>query len=141
LTWLDVFKLMTTRWSCGFLSIFTDDEILQLLASVSSPAQEPPVLGPQAARYQEDLASLYLMIAIGARCRGADELDSRCSTQYFAQGQRMAFRDMLHNPSLGMATNFLLMAFYMLCASRRNTVLIYLGVATNTAVVLGLYII
>lgn len=89
---------------------------------------------------QLDLAPLYLMIAIGAQCRGNGELDVRCSAKYFSQAQQMAFKDYLYNPSLGMIATFLLMAFYMLCACRRNTALMYLGVASQAATILGLHL-
>lgn len=59
---------------------------------------------------------------------------------YFTRAQEMAFRDMLLDPSLDMAINFLLMAFYMFCASRRNTALLYLGISSKAATILGLHL-
>lgn len=47
---------------------------------------------------------------------------------------------MLHDPSLGMVINFTLMAFYMLASSRRNTGLLYLGIASKAATILGIHV-
>ena len=83
--------------------------------------------------------SLYLILAIGARCRGRGDSDRRSSAIYFAQAQQMAFQNMLLDPSLDMVVSFILMAFYMFCACRRNTASLYLGIASRAATILGLH--
>lgn len=70
---------------------------------------------------RDDLACLYLMIAIGAQCRGKDDTEIKLAGKYFLQAQQMAFIDMLQDPSLAMIRMFLMMAFYTLGACRRNT--------------------
>lgn len=61
------------------------------------------------------------MIAIGAQCRGSTQTESKLAGQYFAKAQQIAFVDMLQDPSLAMIKIFLMMAFFMLGACRRNT--------------------
>jgi hypothetical protein len=80
------------------------------------------------------------MIAIGSQCRGSDQPEIKRAGKYFAQAQKMAFVDMLQNPSLSMIRIFLLMAFYMLGACRRNTAFMYIGIASKAATILGLHI-
>jgi hypothetical protein len=86
-----------------------------------------------------DAASLYTALAIGAQVRPLGDPSSRIELDYFYQAQRVAFENMLTSQSLGMARLFLLLAFYMIGACRRNTASIYLGIAARTAIVLSLH--
>ena len=79
------------------------------------------------------------MLAIGARCRGHGDMDRRYSAMYFARAKQALFHDSLLEPSLDMAVGFILMAFYMFCACRRNTASLYLGIASRAATILGLH--
>lgn len=65
-------------------------------------------------------------------------MDTQCSS-YFTEAQRIVFGTMLHDPSFGMVVSFVFMAFYMCCACRRNTAVLYLGIALRAATVLGLH--
>ncbi|KAH7130918.1 hypothetical protein EDB81DRAFT_871384 [Dactylonectria macrodidyma] len=125
--------------SNGFLFLFTEEQVSRLLDI--SALEESPLGTLTTCTEQENLVALDLMIAIGARCRGQDEADLRLSATYFSRAQQKAFKGMLHDPSLGMVINFVLMAFYMFCACRRNTGLMYLGVASKAATVLGLHLV
>lgn len=58
---------------------------------------------------------------------------------YFARAKQAAFQDFLLEPSLDMIVSFILMAFYMFCACRRNTASLYLGIASRAATILGLH--
>jgi hypothetical protein len=60
-----------------------------------------------------DDASVHLILAIGAQCRGATSTDSQFSQAYFAKGSREAFEGMLCDPSLEMVRNFVLLAYFM----------------------------
>jgi hypothetical protein len=60
-----------------------------------------------------DEASLDLILAIGAQCRGNAPIDSQYSQAYFAKGSREAFEGMLCDPSLEMVRNFVLLAYFM----------------------------
>lgn len=115
------------------MNLLLEDEISQLLTAYENDGENPR-LSP------EDIATLYVILAIGAKCRSNDESDRRTAATYFARGQKIAFQDMLHDPSLKMVVNFILMAFYMLASSRRNTGLLYLGIASKTATILGLHV-
>lgn len=88
----------------------------------------------------DDLATMYLILAIGGRCRSSNASDKRVASTFFAQGQQIAFRDMLQDPTISMVVNFVLMAFYMFASSRRNTGLLYLGIASKSATILGLHV-
>ena len=79
-----------------------------------------------------------LTIAIGAQCRG-NPADIQLAPKCFRKARSFAFEDMLFNPSLSMIKIFLLMAFYMLGACRRNAAFMYLGVAAKAACALGLH--
>ncbi|KAK0391498.1 hypothetical protein NLU13_0999 [Sarocladium strictum] len=123
----------------GFLCMFSDEEITHLLGVYEGTKTSLDV-GHNRGIKQDDLASLYLVLAIGARCRGSNESDKRVASTFFAQGQQITFRDMLHDPTISMVTNFILMSFYMFASSRRNTGLLYLGVASKAATILGLHV-
>ncbi|KAL7934758.1 hypothetical protein V8C35DRAFT_321916 [Trichoderma chlorosporum] len=120
--------------SNGFLNLLTDGILGQLYsANVAGVELEDASL-------KDDKTAAYVVIAIGAHCRGNGDKDIKISSSYFAEAQRLGFQDMLLNPSLSMVSNFLLMAFYMFCACRRNTGLLYLGVASRAATILGLHL-
>lgn len=94
---------------------------------------------PYTARQDEELALGYMMIAIGAQSRGRDQRDAIWSNRYFTRGRRIAFEGMLQDPTVNLAALFLLMAFYMFGACRRNAAFMYIGVASKAAIVLGLH--
>ncbi|KAK6615709.1 hypothetical protein H4I95_00861 [Botrytis cinerea] len=121
------------RVSNGILHLFSQDDVSKLLAIKTDVANSSP--SPRSQR--EDLACLFLMIAIGAQSRGKDVSEIQLAKKYFAQAQQMAFLDMLENPSLSMVKLFLLMAMYMLGACRRNTAFMYIGIASKSATILG----
>jgi Fungal specific transcription factor domain. len=98
-----------------------------------------PAPGSNTDTEREDITCLYLMIAIGAQCRGGNETDLLCAAQYFSQARRMAFEGMLQNPTLNMVRTFILLAFYMFGACRRNAAFMYIGVAAKASIVLGLH--
>lgn len=79
------------------------------------------------------------MLAIGAQCRGHGDSDRRYSASYFSRAKQAVFQDSLLEPSLDMSVSFILMAFYMFCACRRNTASLYLGIASRAATILGLH--
>jgi hypothetical protein len=80
-----------------------------------------------------------LILAIGSQCRVSSSWDSRFSRGYFVRGQQKAMEGMLEDPSITMIWAFLLMAFYLLGACRRNSAFMYLGVAARAAHSLGLH--
>ncbi|EEA26578.1 hypothetical protein TMatcc_005145 [Talaromyces marneffei ATCC 18224] len=116
----------------GFFDLFDKDDILKLLQIEASSS------GRRINR--EEMAVLYLVIAIGGQCRGSHISDFQYATKYFSMGQQYAFEGMLRDPSINMLRVFLLMAFYMLGACHRNAAYMYLGVASKAAAALGLHI-
>lgn len=79
------------------------------------------------------------MVAIGAQCCGASPGDVTAAAGLFSYARKLALEKMLENPSLELVRAFLLMAFYMLGACRRNSAFMYLGVASKAADILGLH--
>lgn len=122
------------------MCLFPEDEIFHLLSVYEATISSPDLPGQSPSVKQDDLASLYLILAIGARCRSNEEFDKRVAATFFAQGQQITFRDMLHDPTISMVTNFCLLAFHMFASSRRNTGLLYLGIASKAATILGLHV-
>ncbi|KAI9650054.1 hypothetical protein NHQ30_000067 [Ciborinia camelliae] len=122
--------------SNGILHLFSRDDISRLLNIKTGAANSSPSSRSQ----REELACLFLMIAIGAQSRGKDFPEIQLAKKYFAQAQQIAFLDMLENPSLCMVKLFLLMAMYMLGACRRNTAFMYIGIASKSATILGLHV-
>ncbi|KAK1497876.1 hypothetical protein CABS01_10854 [Colletotrichum abscissum] len=84
------------------------------------------------------LLCLYVMVAIGAQCRGQIG-DAPKAFRYFSEARKLSFEGMLSDPTLNTARGFVLMAFYMFGACRRNSAFMYLGVATKAASVMGLH--
>jgi hypothetical protein len=118
--------------------LFTEQEIEQMM-DLARKCQDQGlslITGTQ----REDLASLYAMISIGAQCRGRDGADLASAAKFFTQARQMAFESMLQDPTTNMARTFLLMAFFMLGACRRNAAFMFIGVASKAAVVLGLHV-
>lgn len=84
-------------------------------------------------------ASLYLMVAIGAQCYGPTKDAVVWAAELFSFARKLAFAQMLESPSLDLVRVFLLMAFYMFGACRRNSAFMYLGIASKSADILGLH--
>jgi hypothetical protein len=85
------------------------------------------------------IAARDVMLAIGAQCCRSEPAMVTAEKFFFARGQRVAFAGMLEDPSLELVRVFTLMSFYMLGACRRNTAFMYLGVAVQAAVAVGLH--
>lgn len=79
------------------------------------------------------------MIAIGAQSCPNDPKTVQKERFFFTRGQRRTFANLLEDPSKDLVRVFLLMAFYMFGACRRNAAFMYLGVAARSAVALGLH--
>ena len=84
-------------------------------------------------------AALYLMVAIGAQCYGPTKDAMVWAAELFSFARKLAFAQMLESPSLNLVRVFLLMAFYMFGACRRNSAFMYLGIASKSADILGLH--
>ncbi|KAF6822758.1 C6 transcription factor [Colletotrichum plurivorum] len=126
--------------SSGLLDLFDRSEIDHMLAKFQSPRKHnrhQPAMS-SSARDSENQASLYMMIAIGAQCRGQPD-DLPKAFRYFSQARKLSFQGFLTDLTLNTARSFVLMAFYMFGACRRNAAFMYLGVATKAASVLGLH--
>lgn len=119
------------------MDLYTKDELTQLVAS--SKAEKATSASPAQLTDRTALASLYLMIAIGAQVRGSSKDDVVRASKYFTQGRKMAFEKWLEDPTVSLVRTFVLMAFYMFGACRRNSAFMYLGVAAKSADILGLH--
>lgn len=80
-----------------------------------------------------------MVLAIGAQCsRGPG--DAEIGRAYLRRAQVQVFSGFIEDPDIDVVRLFLLMAFYMLGESRRNTAYMYLSIATRGALALGLHI-
>ncbi|KAL5382440.1 hypothetical protein DPSP01_006539 [Paraphaeosphaeria sporulosa] len=123
--------------SSGLLDLFSWEDVFRLLGS-HEPIS-PSAIQPTSQRLSSlETASLYLMIAIGAQCRQSVD-DATWASKLFSYARKLALEGMLANPSLDLVRVFLLMAFYMFGACRRNSAFMYLGVASKAADILGLH--
>ncbi|KAF3760702.1 hypothetical protein M406DRAFT_63880 [Cryphonectria parasitica EP155] len=124
--------------SSGFLDLYTQDELAGLVKlsvrEANTETSRPKGLVDRAA-----LASLYIIIAIGCQVRGNSRDELVRASIYFAAGRQMAFEKMLENPTVNLVRAFILLAFYMCGACRRNSAFMYLGVASKSADILGLH--
>ncbi|KIV95395.1 hypothetical protein PV10_03059 [Exophiala mesophila] len=114
----------------GLLDLYSRDEVDTYLNTISTPND---VQGYSA-------IALDLIVAIGGQCRAQSPTDSRYAIRYFTRAQKAALAGMLEDPCLDMVRCFLLMAFYMLGACRRNAAFMYIGVAAKAASALGLHV-
>ncbi|KAH7362804.1 hypothetical protein B0T11DRAFT_281440 [Plectosphaerella cucumerina] len=114
----------------GTLHLFSATEIESLLAGVANNSSDCHV---------EDLAAMDAALAIGAQARSGGRYDWELATTYFNRARKVGFEDMLANPSLSIVRLFVLLAFFSLGACRQNAASIYLGIASKSAVVLGLH--
>ncbi|KXH65751.1 hypothetical protein CSAL01_05548 [Colletotrichum salicis] len=133
-------KILVQRYldaSSGLLDLFDESDIEGLLA-LNPASHITGSLRSDSAADSERLLCLYMMIAIGAQCRGQIG-DAPKAFRYFSEARKLSFEGMLIDPSLNTARGFVLMAFYMFGACRRNSAFMYLGVATKAASVMGLH--
>ncbi|RAQ46321.1 hypothetical protein AFGD_000634 [Aspergillus flavus] len=124
--------------SSGLLDLFSWEEINRMV-KVSNNIRMPNA-GRLDSSVKEDLTAVYMMIAIGAQCQGRTQEDLICAARYFCQARKMVFGGFLEDPTVYMARDFLLMAFYMFGACRRNAAFMYIGVAARASIVLGLHV-
>jgi hypothetical protein len=82
--------------------------------------------------------STSLVLAIGARCHPDPQTYLNCERIHLNKSRQLTSY-LLEHVSMDTVQVFLLMAFYMLCASRRNTAYMYLGVAARAAHAMGLH--
>jgi hypothetical protein len=84
---------------------------------------------------------LHLLIAIGAQCRGGRiGADLSRAAKHFCIARKAALAGMLEDPTVSVVRIFLLMAFYMLRACRRNSAFMYIGIASKAADIIGLHL-
>ncbi|KAI8311590.1 putative transcriptional regulatory protein [Colletotrichum sp. SAR11_59] len=124
--------------SSGLLDLFDKSEIDTLVDATHPREKSVSSSSTGFASDIEGRVCLYMMIAIGAQCRGRPE-DMPKAFRYFSQARKLSFQGFLTDLTLNMARGFVLMAFYMFGACRRNAAFMYLGVATKAASVLGLH--
>ncbi|KAK5461229.1 hypothetical protein LTS15_003292 [Exophiala xenobiotica] len=120
----------------GFLDLFTREEIegyLTNITNITTAANGGP-------GREYTLAALDVMIAIGGQCRAQSTYDLRYAVRCFSRAQKVATASALEDPCLDMVRCFLLMAFYMLGACRRNAAFMYLGIASQASSALGLHV-
>ncbi|KAH6637944.1 hypothetical protein C7974DRAFT_390570 [Boeremia exigua] len=124
--------------SNGLLDLYTWEEVCNLLQMEPRASVHEPTSPPYPRTLEQ--ASLYLMVSIGAQCYGPTKDAVVWAAELFSFARKLAFAQMLENPSLDLVRVFLLMAFYMFGACRRNSAFMYLGCASKAADILGLHV-
>jgi len=84
-------------------------------------------------------ANQNMILAIGAQCAPVNVMHAQIEHECLSVAQSVASSILLESPSLQGIQTFLLLAFYMLGACRRNAAFMYLGVAARAAHALGLH--
>lgn len=79
-----------------------------------------------------------MVLTIGAKASPSNALQAKIERMSLASAQVAAFSDLLENPSVMIVQVFVLLAYYMLQACRRNTAFMYVGIAARAAYALGL---
>lgn len=79
----------------------------------------------------------YLVVAIGARNKVVDKDD--LAEAYFCRGRELAISSFMDDPSVLTVQSYVLIAFYLLTACRRNGAFMLLGIAVRAAYALGLH--
>lgn len=132
-------RLKYCAQSTGLLDLFTPNDIASILELTSSSRINE--LSASAQTQQGDIVLLHLMIAIGAQCkRGRTEADCARATKHFCIARKVALLGMMDDPTVSVVKIFLLMAFYMLGACRRNSAFMYVGIASRAADIIGLHL-
>jgi hypothetical protein len=109
---------------------FSDDELDAILHWYPNDQMEKA-----SARF----ANQNMILAIGAQCAPATDTQAQIEHECLTVAQSVASSILLESPSLQGIQTFLLLAFYMLSACRRNAAFMYLGVAARAAHALGLH--
>ncbi|KAK5178165.1 hypothetical protein LTR44_009471 [Exophiala sp. CCFEE 6388] len=115
----------------GFLDLYSREELEGYLIRASLPTTNN-------SSYEQ--AALDLTLALGGQCRASGPGDLRYASKCFMRAQKATLAGYLEDPCLNMARCFLLMAFYMLGACRRNSAFMYLGIASQASSALGLHV-
>ena len=109
--------------------MFADDEAEHLITlRFASPVA-----------YNEDLAALNMAMAVGAQSHPEYRSNPHIAATLFSRAHKFAFMGMLASPSTKMVRLFLLLAFFLLGAGRRNASSMYMGIAARAAVMKGLH--
>lgn len=88
---------------------------------------------------RQKCALIDLAIAIGGQgCRTTPK-SLYHAQKHFERGQKLAFGEMLLDPTGDLVAIFLMMTMYMMCGCQRRGAFIYLGVATRLAHALELH--
>lgn len=133
-----IIEVLIFPQSNGLLDLYTWEEVCHVLHMESHHEMHDASSTSQGIHNLES-AALYLMVAIGAQCYGPTKDAVVWAAELFSFARKLAFAQMLESPSLDLVRVFLLMAFYMFGACRRNSAFMYLGIASKSADILGLH--
>ncbi|RGP72188.1 transcriptional regulatory [Fusarium sporotrichioides] len=123
----------------GIIYIYSPEQMLEMLEETEeSRGQYSEASG--ACPSQQKCAIIDLAIAIGGQgCRTTPK-SLYHAQKHFDRGQKLAFEEMLLDPTGDLVAIFLMMTIYMLNGCRRKGAFIYLGVATRLAHAIGLHL-
>lgn len=117
--------------SSGIIDLFDPDDITDHLCAWTAEAD--------ADNTDFNSSIYYLVMAIGALHRSADDADLDQAEFYFQRGREIGVTSFLEDPSVLTIQAYALITFYMLSAVRRNGAFMLLGIAVRAAYALGLH--
>ncbi|KAK6706499.1 hypothetical protein SNK05_010377 [Fusarium graminearum] len=120
----------------GIIYIYSPEQMLTMLEETEK-TREQRCNNLSASR--QKCALIDLAIAIGGQgCRTTPK-SLYHAQKHFERGQKLAFGEMLLDPTGDLVAIFLMMTMYMMCGCQRRGAFIYLGVATRLAHALELH--
>ncbi|KAL3590751.1 hypothetical protein FPOAC2_12953 [Fusarium poae] len=123
----------------GIIYIYSPEQLLEMLQDIEEgTGQNSDTSGPSP--YRQKSAIIDLAIAIGGQGCRATPKSLYYAQKHFDHGQKLAFEEMLLDPTTDLVAVFMMMTVYLMNACKRKGAFIYLGVATRLAHAIGLHL-
>ncbi|CEI41646.1 hypothetical protein FVEN_g3713 [Fusarium venenatum] len=123
----------------GIIYIYSPEQMLEMLEETEENRRQNPDASESSSSYQKS-AVIDLAIAIGGQgCRTTPK-SLYHAQKHFDRGQKLAFEEMLLDPTSDLVATFMMMTVYLMNACKRKGAFIYLGVATRLAYAIGLHL-
>ncbi|CAG1971591.1 unnamed protein product [Fusarium graminearum] len=120
----------------GIIYIYSPEQMLTMLEETEKTREQR---SNNLSASRQKCALIDLAIAIGGQgCRTTPK-SLYHAQKHFERGQKLAFGEMLLDPTGDLVAIFLMMTMYMMCGCQRRGAFIYLGVATRLAHALELH--
>ncbi|XEU94978.1 hypothetical protein FSHL1_000262 [Fusarium sambucinum] len=123
----------------GIIYIYSPEQMLEILEEIEESRKQNPHASESSSSRQKS-AVIDLAIAIGGQgCRTTPK-SLYHAQKHFDRGQKLAFEEMLLDPTSDLVAIFMMMTIYLMNACKRKGAFIYLGVAIRLAHAIGLHL-